>query len=593
MRLTLRWKVALAYSVLIVLMCAGLNTVIRQAVSEAMTTRLREDLSGATRLARAAVDHAGPDADLGTVVADLSSRYNARITIISPNGKVLADSSADPERMVLHDTRIEIVEALQTGLAWSVRPSATIGMDMLYVAQAEGPDRPVVRLAMPLSGVERASAGLTGTILLAALIAAFLAVLAAIWLAGGITRSLAEVAAVARRIGAGDMSARVRVDSADETADVATALNTMAESLEQTRRRLQERSAYLGSVLDNMADGLIVVGMDETIQLLNPAAASLLAVSPANAVGRPINEVMKHYELLDMVRRALRLKALVAVEVRVAAGEHRHIAAATSPVEGEDGSIVGAVASLRDITEIKHLQLVRQDFVANAGHELRTPVAAIRSLAETLHSGAISDEDTAPRFVAQIVDNTVRLEHIVTDMMALARLESAPASSAPSSINVRRLLETTLERLAPQADEKALSVEIDAAEELAIWGQEETLAAALANLLDNAIKYTPARGSVVLAGRNLNGNVELTVTDSGPGIPPADRERVFERFYRVDRARSRALGGTGLGLSIVKHSVESNRGKVWVEASEEGGARFVIHVPATAPEDSEPQAQPS
>lgn len=593
MRLTLKWKVAAAYSALIVLMCVGLNLVVRQTVSDAMTTRLREDLSGAARLIRAAIDRAEPGADLEDLVADLSARCNARVTLVAPNGRVLADSAADPETMEPHDTRIEIVEARQTGLAWSVRPSATVGIPMLYVAESAGPDKPTVRLAMPLSGVRHASAGITGTILTIALITALLAVLAAVWLAGGITRSLADVADVARRIGSGDMSARARVDARDETSDVAIALNTMAENLEQTRRRLQERSAYLSSVLDNMADGVIVVGTDETIQLFNPAAASLLSVAPGEALGRHINEVVKHYELRDMVRRSLRLRTLVQGEVRIAAADHRHVAAATSPVEGEDGQIVGAVASLRDITEIKHLQLVRQDFVANAGHELRTPVAAIRSLAETLHSGAISDSAAAPRFVEQIVENTVRLERLINDMMALARMEAAPVSLAPGSVNVRRLMETTLERLAPQAHEKGLHVSIEVPDDLTVWGQEDSLAAALVNLLDNAIKYTPAEGRVTLEARSINGTVELVVADTGPGIPYGDRERIFERFYRVDRARSRALGGTGLGLSIVKHAVESNRGKVWVECPDEGGSRFIIHVPASAPSDSELRAESS
>ncbi|NSW55911.1 MAG: PAS domain S-box protein [Armatimonadetes bacterium] len=593
MRLTLKWKVAAAYSALIVLMCVGLNLVVRQTVSDAMTTRLREDLSGAARLIRAAIDRAEPGADLEDLVADLSARCNARVTLVAPNGRVLADSAADPETMEPHDTRIEIVEARQTGLAWSVRPSATVGIPMLYVAESAGPDKPTVRLAMPLSGVRHASAGITGTILTIALITALLAVLAAVWLAGGITRSLADVADVARRIGSGDMSARARVDARDETSDVAIALNTMAENLEQTRRRLQERSAYLSSVLDNMADGVIVVGTDETIQLFNPAAASLLSVAPGEALGRHINEVVKHYELRDMVRRSLRLRTLVQGEVRIAAADHRHVAAATSPVEGEDGQIVGAVASLRDITEIKRLQLVRQDFVANAGHELRTPVAAIRSLAETLHSGAISDSAAAPRFVEQIVENTVRLERLINDMMALARMEAAPVSLAPGSVNVRRLMESTLERLAPQAHEKGLHVSIEVPDDLTVWGQEDSLAAALVNLLDNAIKYTPAEGRVTLEARSINGTVELVVADTGPGIPYGDRERIFERFYRVDRARSRALGGTGLGLSIVKHAVESNRGKVWVECPDEGGSRFIIHVPASAPSDSELRAESS
>jgi len=233
------------------------------------------------------------------------------------------------------------------------------------------------------------------------------------------------------------------------------------------------------------------------------------------------------------------------------------------------------------MAQIEHIQQVRQDFVANASHELRTPVAAIRALAETLNSGAIHDPEAAPGFLGQIVQNTENLSRLLDDMLTLARYESVEAAARRGPLSVADAMAQAAARLGPQADAKSISIGIQVPPDLQVFCREESLMEALVNLIDNAVKYTPESGRVSLAAAAINSHVQLTVTDTGPGIPAAHRQRVFERFYRVDRARSRALGGTGLGLSIVKHAVEGEGGEVWVEEGPEGGARFCIVLPRT------------
>ncbi len=583
MRITLKWKVAGGYAVLILALVLGLASYVERAVERRMTEQLRDDLAAECKLVRAVMERDGAGA-LSSEMAALGKATGARITIIAPDGKVLADTEADPRRMEPHNTRPEVVQARAEGVGWTRRHSMTLGEDLLYVAQCRGADQPTVRLAMTLADVARASAGLRHAIWVAACTAALLAMLGGLWLTGGVTRSLGDLAAVAQRIGAGDLTARAHVVAHDEAHDLGETLNRMADSLTATRRELEQSAGHMQAILAQMADGVIVVAPDETVQVLNRAAGVLLSVGPAEAVGRHLSEVVRHYDLLALLRRALRLRTPVRDDVSAGEDGVRTLAVVAAPVVNDHGDVTGVTMSLRDITELRRLEQVRRDFVANAGHELRTPVAAIRSLAETLHAGALQDPEAGARFLGQIVTNTENLARLLDDMMALAQLEATEEQPQPEALSVIRMLQEAASRLAPQADARHIAVSVEAAGDLSVWCAEQHLVAALVNLTDNAVKYTPEGGSAVLGAEAAGDQVRITVTDTGPGIPERDRQRVFERFYRVDKGRSRAMGGTGLGLSIVKHAVEASGGQVWVEAAPGGGARFVITLPAHASE---------
>lgn len=581
MRMKLRWKIAGSYAALMIALAVAVGAYVQRAVERQLVETLRDHLATSCALARDLLDARAGD-DLDAVTNDIAVRTAARVTVIAPGGEVLADSIAEPSAMPAHDTRPEVVDARLSGLGWAIRRSVTLDREMLYVAQGAGERAPIVRLAVPLTQVRLAIADIQRSIMLAAVVAAFLAMLAGAWLAGGVTRSLDELTSAAIRIGEGDLSTRARVAGSDETRELAAALNNMAESLEETRAGLERSAAHLRSILTQMADGVIVVAPDETIQVFNPAAGALLGADPATAVGKRLAEVALHYELAELPRRAMRLRTPAQGEARTSREPSRIIAAVAAPIATDSGQTAGAVMTLRDVTEVQRLQQVRQDFVTNAGHELRTPVAAIRSLAETLAQGALTDPEAAPRFLAQIVQSTENLARLLDDMLVLARLEGAEHEPERGTVDVRAALVEAAARIAPQAQSKSIEVTVAAPEGLQAWCSEDNLMAALVNLLDNAVKYTPDGGRVEAAAEARDDHVRIAVTDDGPGVPEAHRERIFERFYRVDKGRSRQLGGTGLGLSIVRHAVESDGGRVWVEGPEGGGARFVITLPTRA-----------
>lgn len=577
MRPTLAWKLAGGYVALVLALVVGLGLYVQRATWQLGMDVSRRDLAARARTVRVALE-GKQGSELAKACERLAQEGGARVTVIAPGGKVLADSGADASHMEPHDTRPEVIQAREEGVGWALRHSSTLDSNLLYVAESRGPKEMVVRLALPLQALDAASREVRGRMTGWALAAGLLAALAAVWLAAGITAPLRALTRVARRLGQGDLTARTHMDRGDEVGDLASALDGMAQSLWETNAALAERETRLRSILSQMADGLVVVDGDERVQLCNPAAIEMLGMTGEVLPGRPLSEVALHYDLLEFTRRAIRLLTPVRGRVTTGGDLPRTLAAVVSPVEREGGA-PGAVISLRDITEMQRLESVRRDFVANASHELRTPVASIRSLAETLEGGALNDPDAGRVFLAQIVSNTENLERLLDDMMLLARLESPQYRPAPRELEVRTALQAAAQRLAPQARSKGTEVHVEAPGGLAVWCAEDDLMAALVNLVDNAIKYTPAGGKVELTAQPDDDRVRIDVTDDGPGVPEAERRRIFERFYRVDRGRSRALGGTGLGLSIVKHAVESSGGEVWVESAPGGGARFSVRLP--------------
>lgn len=581
MGLNLRWRIAGAYVALIAALLLGLGLYLREAyrrdVRQASVTRLADECG----LVREVIGAAGDAQAVEAMVRRMAAAGRMRITIIAPDGAVLADSQADARQMSSHRGRPEIDQAVREGLGVTIRGSTTVGQELLYVAQSIGPTEPIVRLAVPLGDVRRAWAARARDISLAALVALIVAALLAVRLSVGTTRAVADLARTARRLGEGDLTARAHEEGDGELAALARTLNSMARNLALSQEQQQRSTAHLRSILAQMSDGILVLSPDEEIGIYNAAAGRLLGTPPEAAVGRRLSEVAMDYEVQELARRTLRLQTPGQARLGPGRDTDRAVVAAATPVTSPGGELIGVVIALRDMAQIEHIQQVRQDFVANASHELRTPVAAIRALAETLNSGAIHDPEAAPGFLGQIVQNTENLSRLLDDMLTLARYESVEAAARRGPLSVADAMAQAAARLGPQADAKSISIGIQVPPDLQVFCREESLMEALVNLIDNAVKYTPESGRVSLAAAAINSHVQLTVTDTGPGIPAAHRQRVFERFYRVDRARSRALGGTGLGLSIVKHAVEGEGGEVWVEEGPEGGARFCIVLPRT------------
>jgi two-component system, OmpR family, phosphate regulon sensor histidine kinase PhoR len=396
-------------------------------------------------------------------------------------------------------------------------------------------------------------------------------------LAKRISKVLAELAEATRRIADGDLATRMRPVGHDEMADLGHALDRLASSLAVTLGQLRVERDLQGRILEAMQEGVVVVDRDGRIVLVNPALRAMLLLG-ADAVGKLLIEAVRHAQLEDLLAAAREEAAESSrLEIELPGLKPRRLLVHAAPLSGDDE---GLLVVFVDVTELRRLESLRRDFVANASHELRTPIAAVRSATETLRAGALDDPNFAARFVDIIERNAQRLQSLLEDMLELSKLESNEFKLKRERVDLGRVVPIVLGLFRERAEKKAVRLGAELSRPpAAIEGDARALEHVLSNLVDNAVKYCPA-GTRVLVRASLEGDrVHLVVSDTGPGIPTEHLPRVFERFYRVDAGRSRDLGGTGLGLSIVKHMVEAMRGKVWVESEVGRGSTFVVSLP--------------
>ncbi len=519
--------------------------------------------------------------------AALGAACECRATVIAPDGAVLGDSGLDAkglENVENHRARSEVAAALAGREASAVRRSATLGVHHLYAAApAVGPDgavRGVVRLSIPLTEVSRRVSSARRLVLWTAL-AVFLAALILVWpLARAAGRPLEEMAAVARRLAAGEYGARVRGPrGGDERALLGETLNALAARVEETVGELSRDKGRLAAVLDQMAEGVVAVDAEGRILLVNPALSRLLGIDAAQARGRGHLESLRHHGLAELVGEVLRGGAPAARELRLFSPEELVFDAHAAPLQ-QEGRPAGALVVLHDITRLRRLEQVRRDFVANVSHELRTPLSSIKGFAETLREGAIDDKKNRLGFLKTIEEQAVHLSQLVDDLLDLSSIESGhrPPKLAPTDLGA--LAADVSRRFAPVAAERGVTLAAAPDAPASALADAEQIRQVLANLVDNAIKYTESGGRVDITLEMREAEVVVSVRDTGLGIPESDQTRIFERFYRVDKSRSREAGGTGLGLAIVKHLVEAQGGRVWVESRQPGGSSFFFSLKA-------------
>ncbi len=521
-------------------------------------------------------------ADLQSRVREMGLQLGRRITVIGKTGAVLADSTHSPADLGSQKDCPEVIQARRRGWGADVRLSDSGEGDTLYAALADGRRETEIRVAVPLDFISAFAAGLRAELFKAVVLASVWVLVVTVWLAHGLTLSLGRLADVAERIGSGDLSARARVAGGYEVASLGQTINQMAENLQRAIAELGRTSSQLQAILSHMADGLVAVDADGKVILLNPAAGQLLDVRPHEAIGRPLSDLTTNDDLLETVRRTIELGIVVNDEFAFGPGDERIINASAAPVQTSQVGGPGAVLVLRDRTQARRLERLQQEFVSNASHELRSPVTAIRSLAEALELGALQDPEAGPRFLHEIVAKSEYLGTIVDDIMRLARLEAL--DQPPLFIRASAIARDSVEALRSQAEQMGVTLEADAPEDVTAVGAVENLEVALRNLIENALKYAAEGGAVQVQVQQRPGHVRVAVVDHGPGIGEEDKERVFERFYRVDKARSRDMGGSGLGLSIVRQAIENIGGQVWLEDTPGGGATFVIWLAAPPPD---------
>jgi two-component system, OmpR family, phosphate regulon sensor histidine kinase PhoR len=518
-----------------------------------------------------------PSAALQSWVREIAGSSELRVTLIRADGVVLADSAQPSLAGVLsmdnHRERPEVLQALASGGGTAVRRSATTNIAYAYAARSVGMPRHgvvVVRLAAPIRSLALLERQLGRGSLLALLAALVVAGGVSWWVRRRLFRPLRALVAGADRFAGGDLAHRVTLPEEAELAAVGAALNRLAEHAEAQVSAVGRERDQLRSILASMAEGVLVTDEAGRALLANPAFDRLFATRAGVAGKLPI-EVAREPALQQLVAATLEKRVAGAADLVVERGERRHVALLASPLPAGRGVVLVA----RDVTPFVRLTEVRRDFVANVSHELKTPLAAIRGMAETLRDGALGDAETAIRFVGRILDQCARLQALLEDLLTLSRLENPLGAKEPEPVDLDALARQAVEVIAPAAAERDVAVEVSTIGET-IPGDADALERLLLNLLDNAVKYNRPGGTVRLDIRRDGEHVVIEVRDSGIGIPAEHLPRIFERFYRVDRARSRGEGGTGLGLAIVKHVAQLHGGSVEVKSEPGKGSTFRV-----------------
>ncbi len=519
-----------------------------------------------------------PQPDLHAWVAGAGERSQARVTIIGPTGAVLADSQHDSTTMENHAGRPEVRQALSAGQGISIRHSATLNRDLCYLAVRLGGGS-VLRVAIPLHDIKASISEVRRRILQASLLALALALVLAFLFSRSFSRRIGRLQSFAEGMFKPDAPAALQPEADDELGSLARSLERMSAEWRDLIEKLSIESRRRESILAGMVEGVLAVDGEMRVIFCNQAFAGAVGASMPVPERLPLLELVRDAGLLDLLTRVLVRGQPDKQVLRLAAPRERsfevHASALTS------GSRRGAIAVLHDITDIERLERVRKDFVANVSHELRTPLAAIRGYAETLLDGALEDSENNRKFLEIILSHAIRLNNIASDLLALSELESDRQDPEQKPVSVREALESALGTVEPEARLRGVQLIRGPVEDARVPGSRIRLEQVFVNLLDNAVKFNRPDGEVrVETRRRPDGAVEVSISDTGVGIPSEHLSRIFERFYRVDRSRSRAVGGTGLGLSIVKHAVERMNGTVVVESQLGKGSRFTVALPA-------------
>jgi len=583
MRIKIQWKLMASYLALVLLIGSVLYGYLSHTLKNHLNAEIRDNLLNETRLVKAmsSKEIADMNRDAPALARTVGKEIKARVSIISRDGTVAADSElSDSELRKLenHANRPEFIQANERGQGVVTRFSATLGTNMLYIAlpfQTTTGQPGVVRLALPLSRLDAAMASLSTILGVSLILAIFCSLLLSYLLSFITSRPLRSMAAAAALIGKGEFGSRVPISSSDEIGELAEVLNEMAEKTEIQLERISAEKNRLNTILRGMGEGVIVTNDAGIVTLANPAFRALFSLDQS-CVGQALIEIARQPTLNNSLKKVLDSREELLEELVLMVPEEKHMLVHWVPLM-EEMTLIGTVAVFHDITDLKMLEKIRKDFVANVSHELRTPVSVIKGYAETILSeGKNLPPEKLVQFIEIIHSHAERLAHLISDLLILSRVESGALSLEPVPVTILSAVTRVTHLLEQKAQSKGIT--INRTESLAampdILADPDKLEQILINLLDNAIKFTPGGGTVTVAAADLGDRIRIDVKDTGIGIPPKDIPRIFERFYRVDTARSRELGGTGLGLSIVKHIVQAHGGSVAVESIPGTGSTF-------------------
>ncbi len=577
---SIQWRIAVPFILIVLIGMAVLGVYLASFAGNLRLDDIGRKLEDEARLtAEAALPiFAGQPGDLDTLAKRLGAQIDARVTIIAPDGTVLGDSAEDPAGMENHSNRPEVIAALAGDIGRSTRFSATLGQDMMYVAvriESGGWVYGVSRVALPLSSVDALVNHLTLVIGLAVMAMATLTVAAAAVIARTTTRSLRELTEASARIACGDLGHRVPVRTYDETGRLAEAFNEMSSRLSLLLGEVSTERSRLATILANIADAIIMTDAEGRITLANPASERLFSFHAAEVSGKSLIEVVHDHEADDVLKRSLATHQTQTTQFESALSR-RFVRAIAVPVTGDGHT--GTLLLFQDLTELRNLQTMRRELVGNISHELRTPIAGIKAMVETLKEGAINDKRAAADFLSRIDDEIDRLTQMVAELTELSRIESGRAELKIEPVALAPLVGEVINLMEPLARKRDITIDAALPPALPqVNADKERIRQTLINLVHNAIKFNRDGGRVTVAARADTKNISVSVSDTGIGISREDLPHVFERFFKADKARTR--GGSGLGLAIVKHTVQAHGGGITAQSEEGKGSTFTFTLP--------------
>ncbi len=621
MRARLFWNLGLTYLALILIVFLAINFYASHAVRQDYVRATFQQLASLSNIATAKAPRFDNAEELRTWTSWLGGS-GANVTVIDAAGRVLSESAAGATAGASTASATgtstgtssanlsdypEVRQALSAGEGESVRRGLTGQREIAFRAvrlQPAGASPVVVRLALPLAEVDSSLADLRRKLMEATVVMLAAGAIALFFFFRSFAERVERLKLFSHRLAQGDFRPFAAERANDELGELTQSLNETAVWMDRTIRSLSGERNRSSAILRSMVEGVGVVDAQERLVFSNRAFSEILNRGSASSEGRPLIEVIRNTELLGLIRRALAGEEGLQSDIVMGTVQQRSFSVTAAPVKAlEAGAMAdrailprsaaageaaaekpsGAIVVLHDVTELRRLERVRQDFVANVSHEFKTPLTAIQGFAETLLTGAIDDPRNNRRFLEIIRDHAVRLARLTDDLLKLARIEAGKLEVQFAPVSVVDLAERCAETALLKANRKQILLEMDIPPGLPqLRGDAGLLRDVLQNLLDNAIQYTPAGGRIHVSAAARERDVAITVADTGIGIPLADQERIFERFYRVDAARSREAGGTGLGLSIAKHIVEVHGGRLLVESEVGAGSKFSFSVPIAA-----------
>jgi two-component system phosphate regulon sensor histidine kinase PhoR len=511
---------------------------------------------------------------------ELGQKIDSRITIINDRGEVVGDSYESGEsllRMENHKDRPEVASALLDKVGKSIRYSYTTKLDMLYVAfpiKAQGKIIGVARLALPLAELKHQQNRILNLVILGLLLAFIFSLLLSFGFSNQVAKPLRQMMQVGKKMSEGDFTQRIKIKTKDEIGELGKTLNQMSVELSEKIAEITEDRSQLHSILSSMIEGVLAVDRQGKVLLVNDALSRMFELN-ASFYGKPHYEVIRDPELNEFIQKVLSSGLKKSKEISFIHPPERDFMIQSALVRQPREGGIFAVFSFHDITELKKLERVRKDFVANVSHELRTPLTSIKGFVEALQDGSINNPEQSFRFLSIISQHTNRMNKIISDLLQLSQIESKEFELKIEPFSLKELVEEVVYILKRSADKKLQNLEVNLhSGDARVLGDRYRINQALTNLVDNAIKYTLEKGTIKIESRDKGELVEIAVIDNGMGILPNDLPRIFERFYTVDKGRSRELGGTGLGLSIVRHIIEAHGGKVNVQSQLGKGSQF-------------------